>query len=54
MLTYSNISARVSHSFINGQCLMADYAFTQASGLNTTEIIHHAKQWQTKIAQFGH
>ncbi|MCK5881801.1 MAG: amidohydrolase family protein, partial [Sinobacterium sp.] len=53
MLTYSNISPRVSHSFVNGVCLMDNYQFTAASNLNTQSIIRNAKSWQHKIAKFG-
>ncbi len=48
-LTYSNISPRVSHSFVKGVCLMKDYQFTQASNLDIDNIIYKAKSWQKKI-----
>ena len=56
MLTYSNISPRVSHSYVNGVCLMENYQFTPASNLDSSTIISNAKTWQKAISktdQFG-
>ena len=50
LLTYSNIGPRVSHSYVQGKCLMQDYQFTAASKLDIDAITARAKYWQDKIS----
>ena len=49
LLTYSNIGPRVSHSFIQGKCLLDNYQFSEQSGLNAEALISKAKYWQERI-----
>ncbi len=49
LLTYSNISPRVSHSYINGVCLLDNHKFTKASGLDEERIIEKSQSWQKRI-----
>jgi len=49
LLTYSNIAPRVSHSFIQGQCLVENGELHANSQINTEQLINEVKSWQAKI-----
>ncbi len=46
-LVYSNNSHRVTHSWVNGKCLLRD---RELQTLSEHEIITKAQRWQQKIA----
>jgi 5-methylthioadenosine/S-adenosylhomocysteine deaminase len=47
-LVYSNIGHRVTHSWVNGKCLMRD---RELLTVNEREIANNIRNWQEKIAK---